>query len=80
MGRYTDSKLLGKEVGFWAMRDRRNKLWKPCGGFEIIDLGYGFFLVKFDNEDDRTKSVGGGHGCCLITISPFDHGQILLHV
>ena len=53
-------KLLGKKVGFWAMRDRLNKLWKPCGGFEIIDLDYGFFLVKFDNEDDRIKVVRGG--------------------
>ena len=53
-------KLLGKEVGFLTMRDRLHKLWKPSGGFDILDLGYGFFLVKFDVEGDRTKVIDGG--------------------
>ena len=53
-------KLLGKDVGFLTMRDRLKKLWQPSGGFDIIDLGFGFFLIKFDNGDDRGKAVEGG--------------------
>ena len=41
-------KLLGKEVGFITMRDRLKKAWKLCGDFEMMDLGKGFFLLKFD--------------------------------
>ena len=53
-------KLLGKEIGFLAMRDRLHKLWKPTGGFDVLDLGYGFFLIKFDRDEDRTKVIEGG--------------------
>ena len=53
-------KLLGKEVGFITMRDRLKKVWKSSGGFDMMDLGYGFFLVKFDRDQDRPKVVEGG--------------------
>ena len=53
-------KLLGRNVGYFTMKDRLQKLWKPSGGFDIIDLDYGFFLVKFDEEVDRSKVVEGG--------------------
>ena len=53
-------KLLGKDIGFLAMRDRLKKLWKPVAGFDLLDLGHGFFLVKFDDEGDRSKVVDGG--------------------
>ena len=53
-------KLLGKEVGFLVMQDKLSKHWKLDGGFETIDLGYGYFLTKLDNEEDRTKVLEGG--------------------
>ena len=53
-------KLLGKEVGFITMRDGLKKAWKLCGDFEMMDLGKGFFLLKFDREDDRSMVVEGG--------------------
>ena len=36
------------------------KLWNPRAGFDILDLGFGFFLVKFDNEEDRITVMDGG--------------------
>ena len=35
------------------------KLWNPIGDFDIIDLDYGFFLIKFDEESDRANVVEG---------------------
>ena len=74
-------KLLGKDLGFLVMRDRLKKMWNPFGGFDIIDLGFGFFLIKFDEEEDRANVVKGGHGCCLIIIYLFEHGlETLWHL
>ena len=53
-------KLLGKEIGFLAMRDRLKKLWKPLAGFDILDIGFGYYLVKFDAEEDQAKVMDGG--------------------
>ena len=53
-------KLLGKDIGFLAMRERLKKLWKPRAGFDILDLGFGFFLIKFDDEEDRSMVMEGG--------------------
>lgn len=35
-------------------------VWKPSGGMDIVDMGHGFFLVKFDVEGDRDKAIGSG--------------------
>jgi hypothetical protein len=49
-------KLLGKNLGFFAMRDRLKALWKLTADMDIMDIGHGFFMVKFDLEADREKS------------------------
>jgi hypothetical protein len=53
-------KLLGKSLGFFAMRDRLKALWKLSGDMDIMDIGYGFFMVKFDLEAGREKVISGG--------------------
>lgn len=53
-------KLLGKDVGFLTMRDRLKKMWNPIEGFDIIDLYFGFFLIKFDEEADWANVIEGG--------------------
>ena len=53
-------KLLGKTVGFLVLRDRLRSLWRLQGGFEMVDVGNGFFMVKFDLEEDRYKVMTGG--------------------
>jgi hypothetical protein len=53
-------KLLGKSLGFFAMRDRLKALWKLSGDMNVMDIGHGFFMVKFDLEADREKVISGG--------------------
>lgn len=53
-------KLLGKSIGFYTMRDRLKSLWKLSGGMDIVDVGHGFYMVKFDVAADREKVIGGG--------------------
>jgi hypothetical protein len=53
-------KLLGKNLGFFAMRDRLKALWKLTADMDIMDIGHGFFMVKFDLEADREKVISGG--------------------
>lgn len=53
-------KLLGKSIGYLAMKERLQRIWKPMAGFDVMDLGNGFFMVKFDEESDRTNVINGG--------------------
>jgi len=53
-------KLLGKNLGYHAMRERLQKTWRTQGGFEIMDNDNGFFMVKFDEAADKEKVVTGG--------------------
>jgi len=53
-------KLLGKSVGYNIMRDRLHRLWKLSAGFQIMDNGNGYYMVKFDYAADREKVMDGG--------------------
>lgn len=35
-------------------------LWKPRGELDILDLGYDFFLVKFDLKEDLDTVLAEG--------------------
>ena len=39
---------------------RLKGVWKLNGGFELIDVGNGFFMVKFDLANDRAKIINAG--------------------
>jgi hypothetical protein len=53
-------KLLGKNIGYYQLRMRLKGVWKLNGGFELMDVGNGFFMVKFDLADDRAKVFNAG--------------------
>ncbi|XP_020203712.1 uncharacterized protein LOC109789219 [Cajanus cajan] len=53
-------KLLGKSVGFFTMKEKLRGIWKLAGGYDVLDIGHGFFLVKFDMQEDRDKVITGG--------------------
>jgi hypothetical protein len=53
-------KLLGKNLSYHAMKERLQKVWKTQSGFEIMDNGNGFYMVKFDQAADKEKVVTGG--------------------
>lgn len=52
-------KLLGKNIGYTQMNSRLSALWKLNGGFDLMDVGHGFFMAKFDQENDRQKVMDG---------------------
>ena len=41
------------------MRDRVKAARKVSGGFKFIDVGYGYFVVKFELAEDRWKVING---------------------
>ncbi|XP_045798039.1 uncharacterized protein LOC123892283 [Trifolium pratense] len=53
-------KLLGKNIGFHLMKERLQKIWRLNAGFDIMNIGNGFFMVKLDSIDDRTRIMDGG--------------------
>jgi hypothetical protein len=53
-------KLLGKNIGYYQLRMRLKGVWKLNGGFELVDISNGFFMVKFDLADDRAKVINRG--------------------
>lgn len=42
------------------MKDRLTRIWKLQGGFDIMDIDNGFYMVKFDLAEDREKVSSGG--------------------
>lgn len=53
-------KLLGKNLGFRIMQSKLSATWKLSGGFDLMDVDNGFYMVKFDLEADREKVISGG--------------------
>ena len=53
-------KILGKNLGYNLMRKKLQTLWKPKGGFEIIDVDHGVYMVKFDLVTDKDTVLKGG--------------------
>ncbi|RDX95647.1 hypothetical protein CR513_21795, partial [Mucuna pruriens] len=51
-----------KSIDYSTMHDspRLTKVWKLMVNFEIMDLGSGFFMVKFDNESNHPKVIDEG--------------------
>lgn len=52
--------LLRKKIGYFTMRDRLKVAWRLASGMEMVDIGNGFFMIKFDLEADREKVISGG--------------------
>ena len=44
-------KLLGRSIGYKALRSCIVSMWKPEGEIQIIDLDNGYYLVSFDHND-----------------------------
>ena len=53
-------KLLGKKIGYGILRDRLKLLWKLQAAFEMMDVGNGLFMVKFNVPEDWEKVLCGG--------------------
>ncbi|XP_028067164.1 uncharacterized protein LOC114269971 [Camellia sinensis] len=53
-------RLLGKNIGYNLFVNRMHKLWNLQAGFETLDIGNGFFIVKFEVMEDYSKVFTGG--------------------
>ena len=45
-------KLVGRTTGFSYIQTKLNQLWKPSSRMDCVDLGYGFFLIRFYAKED----------------------------
>ncbi|KAK9017817.1 hypothetical protein V6N11_000818 [Hibiscus sabdariffa] len=53
-------RLLGKSIGFRALRNCIKALWMPAGEVNIIDLDNEYFMVRFALQDDYDRVLVGG--------------------
>ena len=53
-------KVLDKHYGYTALMHKLRIVWRIKGGFDLLDVGFGYFLVKFDIAADREKVILGG--------------------
>ena len=53
-------KPLGKQVSYTIMRQHLRSLWRLKGGYDVMGVGNGYFMVKFDLAEDREKVITGG--------------------
>ncbi|XP_031108685.1 uncharacterized protein LOC116013176 [Ipomoea triloba] len=45
-------KYLGKNINFNVLNQRLPNIWGLQGHLHLIDIGYGFFVARFDNKTD----------------------------
>ncbi|KAF3948746.1 hypothetical protein CMV_025291 [Castanea mollissima] len=45
-------KLMGKQLGYRALQTRLAGIWSPSGNMVLVDIGYGYFIMKFDTLKD----------------------------
>ncbi|XP_045797590.1 uncharacterized protein LOC123891736 [Trifolium pratense] len=53
-------KLLDKRLGYNMMKTNLEAIWKLKGGFDLMEVGNSFFMVKFAEEEDKNKVINGG--------------------
>ncbi|KAI8566029.1 hypothetical protein RHMOL_Rhmol02G0007400 [Rhododendron molle] len=53
-------KLLGRNIGFKTLMTRITALWNLEGLFTPVDLGLGFYLIRFESRSDYNKVYTGG--------------------
>ncbi|KAL4323226.1 hypothetical protein GQ457_11G022260 [Hibiscus cannabinus] len=67
-------RLLGKSIGYRALKNRVNALWSSIEALNIIDLNNDYYLIRFAMDADYDKVLSGGpwmiYGCYL-TVQPW---------
>ncbi|GLT62645.1 hypothetical protein SLA2020_352640 [Shorea laevis] len=53
-------KLLGKSINFHVLHARLLKEWRTEHEFEVIDIGMGYFIVRFATPEDCSMALIGG--------------------
>lgn len=47
-------------MGYKSLFAKLQAIWKMLSSFQMIDLGYDFFVVKFADSDDVNKVIVNG--------------------
>ncbi|XP_015931305.1 uncharacterized protein LOC107457649 [Arachis duranensis] len=50
-------KALGKNFSYTVITHKLKGVWRIKGGYEVLDVGFGYFLVKFNLLEDREKVI-----------------------
>ncbi len=53
-------KVFGRSVGYVFLVNKLKSMWKAAGNFSCVDIGMGFFLVKFDSKSGFEEVLKGG--------------------
>ena len=53
-------KPFGRKVGYSFLASKIRSMWNPKGAMDCIDLGFDFFLIKFELKDDVDSILKGG--------------------
>ncbi|KAE8703835.1 hypothetical protein F3Y22_tig00110462pilonHSYRG00168 [Hibiscus syriacus] len=53
-------KLLGRNTGVHALANKTYAIWKPSRPFTLMDLENGYFLARFQNDEDYEKVLAEG--------------------
>ncbi|KAI9108507.1 hypothetical protein K1719_020391 [Acacia pycnantha] len=53
-------KLLGRNIGYKLLLSILQKLWAKKGVIKLINIGNGFYVVKFTNKMDYMNALTGG--------------------
>lgn len=68
--------LLEKNVEYMIMNDRFQQLWKSQGGFDLLGVDNGYYMLKFDLQSDQDRVISGGpwlifyHYLCVFNWTP----------
>ena len=62
---------MGRPLGYRALQTRLASIWRPTGTTHLIDLGYGYFIMRFDVLKDYQDALMDG---------PWFVGDNYLHV
>uniref|UniRef100_A0A2N9IKD9 CCHC-type domain-containing protein n=1 Tax=Fagus sylvatica TaxID=28930 RepID=A0A2N9IKD9_FAGSY len=53
-------KVFGRSVGYVFLVNKLKFMWKAFGNFSCVDLGEGFFLIRFDLKSSFEEVLKGG--------------------
>jgi hypothetical protein len=53
-------KVFGRSIGYVFLVNKLNYMWKTYGNFSCVDLGEGFFLIRFESRNSFEEVLKGG--------------------
>jgi hypothetical protein len=67
-------KVFGRSMGYIFLVNKLKNMWKSSGNFSYVDLGLGFFLIRFESKEGFEDVLKGGPwfiGEHFLSLSPW---------